>query len=265
MKRMIGSSVPPQTSDKRSPTAFDFLTRLVVPLGFGVIAVLQRDLPSRLAAFGLVALSLLIGIYHPARQWFSRKIAAWKDRSLVRRALPELRDYVDSFGRFVAQGKNDTLDYVVSQEVYSRGSVPRHRLQMGRHHTFYTFWTHVERHATAARPTVAGFIDLFEEFNTLAGNYFYDCIEPIYESMDRSVRDQLTDEARASLEAVRERLVKFRNDYQAFAARVVKGMKTERLVEPYLFQPRTLPPPTVSNLPQSVLDALLKDRAVKSG
>jgi len=97
---------------------FEWLTQSLVPIVglLGAITGLLKDQPRIAGLLGLVVLLSLAGSLMPL---LKNLIRSWRksrrENRVARTAWPELDRLVETFGKFIDQGRSDTIHSVISQ------------------------------------------------------------------------------------------------------------------------------------------------------
>jgi hypothetical protein len=224
------------------PTAFDYLTKLILPVLALVALILTRSEKQTALTWGLLVfafISLVAGFFPQLAAWAKGKVQHGSDERVARRAFSELRKFIQRFGEFVGSG-SDTLHHIVESELC--GNNPEMAAQLGLPSIgiFQGFWTTLSDRAAIERPTLASFMGTASALNMLVAVYNNHCMHVVFERIPQKLRaevsglpkhvedqvdwermgqrppGQLAEPARRSLEGCRERFNAFLDAYENF-------------------------------------------------
>lgn len=225
------------------PTAFDYLTKLVLPVLALVALILTRSQKQTVLTLGLLVfafISLVAGFYPEFSAWAKEKAQARMDSRTAKRTFPALKKFVARFGEFVDPSGASTVHGIAESEVQAHDSgllMARGLPPIG---LFYDLWANLSRDVDSQPPNVASLTASLRDLSTLVSLYGSFCMRPVFELLPQKLRaeasglpkqveeqvdwermgrkppGQLTDSARRSLEACRERFTAFLNDYERF-------------------------------------------------
>lgn len=255
MGALGGSSTPlgldtPGQEPGRRPGPFDVITRLVVPLGFLVVAILQLDQRGWTfwAPLGLALISFVIGIYHPLLKPAIAAVERWRarrrDRRRVREALSDFESFVQRFGRFVDRdlsGTDDLLSKIVERRIRKENITDAKTLGITDERIFRGFWSRLHRRLEGQNPNPDRIVDAVEEFNYLVNQFLRETVVPVFDQIPEHVRPDLPDRAKRDLNDYRERLLRLRDPYNEFARDLAESLDTYELHAPHLPRPKEHP------------------------
>jgi hypothetical protein len=210
---------------ERKPSAFDYLTRLLLPALALVAMILTRE-HTRLswALLALTVLFLGIGFYPAARAGLRRRLQHREDKRVARGALPEFRRLVGRFGDFVNTSTNDTLHYILQNEA-CQGFTDRYtRLGIPELGLWSAFWSHLAQRVDRQQLSPSGLQYALQEFYSLVGLYDTTCVIRIFNNPPPEFRGGLTPAAKNSLNLFQQRFERFLANYEDFA----KGLAESR-------------------------------------
>jgi hypothetical protein len=208
--------------DSKSPSSFDFVTKLLLPaLALAALILGQiKGSPARFqwAVLGLTAFLVVFGfLYTP----FAEKRRQWREQArdiqASAYALPELRRLARAFAEFVDNGRADTLHYLVTnelcqhkQELLAKLSIPP--LALFNQPSVY-FSERASRHLAKARELQGTMM----EFHWLVGSYCTFCVVDVFNRFPKDLEPALTPQVKGSLNEFQQRFAAFLNQYEAFA------------------------------------------------
>jgi hypothetical protein len=226
-----GPNLPGQDRDgqpvPKRPSAFDLVTKLVVPVVLVFVANLQEQRARFWVLIGFALLSFVVSFYPLAASWTKTRMQRRRDERIARRAFPELRRFVEQFGEFVSLQRSDTLHYVAQSDICGGNPERLNKLGMPNANLFYLPWHNMNDRVASLPPNLTNFKATTLELGTFISLYNNYCMRPVFELLPQELRSQLSDSSKSNLEACRERFVAFLNDYskylkrfdEAFAAR----------------------------------------------
>ncbi len=191
----------------------------------------------------LAVLSFIIGIYHPTKVSIEKWIARRRDGRRARDAYPAFRRFVTRFGEFIDTDAQHDLGKLVQTELRRDRITSRDELGMTRERVFQGFWHHLDKRVRRQNPQFEEFLDSVSEFNHLLSRYLLDTVDPAFDEMPRDVRSSLPADAKRELEAFRERLVGFVDEYQEFSNILRDSLETCSFNDAYLSRPKPLTRP----------------------
>jgi hypothetical protein len=182
-------------SDDKKPSAFDYATKLLVPilsLVALIVSLLSGNHPRLVwSLMGLTAVAFLIGLY-PSLQRISRTwIAVRKDTRTVIRVFPRFKALVHRFAAFVDTRYSDTLHYIAQNELCRGHSEQFDKLGIPNLQLWYSFAQHFMARADQQRPNLGDFAATLEEFYSLVGAYNNYCVAPIFQRLPREFQEAL--------------------------------------------------------------------------
>lgn len=214
---------------RKNATAFDVVTRLVLPLVLVLIAGVREQQWRFWGIIGFAALCLVASFCRPLVAWVGGLARRRMDERIARRALPELRKFVGEFGGFVDRSRADTLHYIAQSDVCGGDSGRFNKLALPNVNLFHDLWSNLGVRAENQKPDLTNFRATIMELNTLISSYNTYCTRAVFEMLPQELRSQLSDRAKSSLEAWRERFVDFLNDYTKYRKRFDEGFAARYL------------------------------------
>jgi hypothetical protein len=204
------------------PSGFDFLTKLVVPaLSLVAVIIAQLQQQQRAVLWGLLGfafLSLAAGFYPAVKTRSKTWIHTRRGKQVARQRFPEFKKFVRQFGEFVDMGRNDTLHYIISSELYQGNVAELGKLGLPTVGLFNGFWYHFNLRIDRMKPSLADQTIL--EFYNLVGSYNNTCAIVAFERLPQA---SLTPQVRSSLNAFQQRFVPFLEGYQEFLKDLVEA------------------------------------------
>lgn len=188
---------------------------------------------------GVAALLIISAIYKPVevrfRVWSERR----KDRRVARENWPMFKNFVRRFGGFVDNRTNDTLHYIVMNDLPDplRTELLKLMVNMDVWSGFYYFFM---QRIDRERPALSELAYAVEEFHHLLGGYGIYCVVPIFDRFPQQLRSALTDQSRGKLNTFRERYGHFLTEYMAFAKQFAESRPQLDRLPRYLTYPTQL-------------------------
>jgi hypothetical protein len=221
----------------QKPSFLDWLTRLVLPIVLVIVAQLQQQRARFWGLLSFAALSLAVGfgssLKAQIRGWKSRR----RDEQIAKRAFADLRRFLRQFGEFVdvPTAREDTLHRVCQNDLSGgRGDVSA-KLGIAPSEPFKQHC-----HYLKSRVERQSLVDGALECNSLVGSYTVYCVLPVFERFPQELRPLLTEGARSSLEAFRQRFDRFLHDYSEYLKSVDESFSTPRIQSYYFSRPKPL-------------------------
>lgn len=251
-----GSELPPGLDDPGEghgpgqPSPFDLVTRLVLPVAFLLVAVLQfQDQGGWFwGLIGLAFVSFLVGLYHPVLKPALGKIKRWRarrrDRRRVREAFSEFQSFVRQFGRFVDRDRSGTdnqLSEIIERRIRKENITDVKTLGITDEGIFRGFWYQLHRRLEEQNPDPDRIVTAVEEFNHLFNQFLRETVVPVFDQLPPHVRPDLPNRAKQDLNEYRERLLRLRDTYDEFATDLAESLDTYDLSPPYLPRPKEHP------------------------
>jgi hypothetical protein len=229
---------PEPTIRKRS--SFEYIASLGLP-AMAIIATLVSggNHPKILLAL-VVAVFLSVGVvFYPSitvlvRTWRARKRA----ERLAREAFPDLRRFVRRFADFVDGRQNNTLHYMVQNDLCQGDGAILNKLalpDMGIWSGFRDFFANrMEQEA----PTLSNLRRGMEEFHHLVGTYNNQCVTAIFERLPRELKADMPPRAKSNLNSLQQRFSSFLSDYQDFAKDLSESARALKDIPQYFALPK---------------------------
>lgn len=232
---------PSQKEQPPKPTAFDILTRLILPVALLAIAQQQQE---RLVQFwALIAIALLSGIagfYQIGVQQIRKWVNKLHDRGFAKRTFPKLRRFVHRLGELLDAGRNDTLEYVARDQLCRSNAARFEELRMIPLDLFHGFWHDLNSRIEKQTPNLDNLVQSVTELRNLVNSYNRYCVGPVFDRFPEGLRELLTDEVKSALESFRERFLRFLEDYDEYAKELEDSLRTVRLQTYYVGRPKPL-------------------------
>lgn len=230
----------PKKKEHPNPTAFDILTRLVLPIALVVIAGSQEQRFRFLALLVLALLSLVIGFYHIGVRQVRNQLNKLHDRRFARRTFPKFRRFVHRLGELLDTTRSDTLEYVARERLCRSNAAHFESLRMVPLDLFNGFWHDLDSRIDKQKLSLGNFVQSASELRNLVNSYNRYCVSPVFERLPQELSELLTDEARSSLGSLRERFVRFLEDYDEYAKELEESLRTVHLRAFYISRPKPL-------------------------
>jgi len=235
---ILGGNDPPKPRATQS-TAIQALAGLAQVV-VAVVAYLQLNTPRAwwILALGAALLTLTFG--GPLVRWIG---AFWRrrhDARAARRALPELRSLVRSFGNLVDTNASDILQAGL-QKAFRNNHGMIGRVHVPSAHLFNEMLHNLTVRLDADPTDVAHLLRALAEFYTVVSSHSTQCIQPVFHSMPKEARELLTPDARSVLNSYRERYVAFHAEFASFTEDLGATLRAARLPATYyVFRPNAL-------------------------
>jgi hypothetical protein len=208
---------------------FDWLTQSLVPIVglLGAITGLLKDQPRIAGLLGLVVLLSLAGSLMPL---LKNLIRSWRksrrENRVARTAWPELNRLAETFGKFIDQGRSDTIHSVISQA----GPQSAALAQLVRQYDFipapvlYGPWQQVSHGVRDSVRSGAELLRILQLFTGLVWTYHSYVIQPFFSRAPARVQEHLAPEQRQEAAMCRDKLTRFLDDYEALLARIASEL-----------------------------------------
>jgi hypothetical protein len=211
----------------KRPSAFDLVTKLVLPVVLVFIANLQEQRARFWVLIGFALLSFVVSFYPLAASWTKTRMQRRRDERTARQAFGELREFVEQFGEFISRQRCDTLHYVVQSEVCGGDQNRFNKFGLPNINVFEPCLYSLRERCALQKPSLWDFKATNTELTMLVSTYNNYCMNAVFGLFPQDLRSQLTERSKSSLEACRECFVTFLSDYtkylkrfdEAFAAR----------------------------------------------
>lgn len=221
---------PDTNGSEKKPSAFDYLTKLLLPLAGVVAAGLQREQAKLFVAFAVVSLGLGFGPAVAERVQKRRRRA--RDRKELQERWPRFKTLVGQFGAFVDPDR-DTLHRLVRENF---GDDAPQKLQFPPTHLLRNYWHQVMARLDHTRPTPDALVNVVNDFANVVNDYELCCVRPLFEdTLPPDLKPIVTAKAGRNLEPFRERFVAFRLEYEKFEKELAGVLRTVHLL-PLHFQ-----------------------------
>jgi hypothetical protein len=221
--------------------SFDQLTKFVIPVLslVGTITSITKEQP--LLAVCLLAVLVVSVVVNFAPKAYYRFLH-WRrelaDDRLAGEAWPELMMLVDQFGRFIENGRRDTIHGIVTR---CGTSDDLKFWQMAKQHDFVpasVLWGPWNQLASRknCRPDRLLLQDSVTFFTWLTRTYLYYVANAIFHRSVAALQEPLPEDAKRDLTVAREQVTRFMDDYRDFVDRTNRRLKTVELALPNVEQ-----------------------------
>jgi hypothetical protein len=200
------------------PTAFDYATRLVVPVVAIVASIIRPS--EKWILVGLAFFSLALAFVTPLVAFISRRRSRANDDKAARIFFPELTNLANQFAAYVNPSRSDTLHYAVHSELCNGNGALISKLCL----PDLTLWNgqlsfFIQRLRTQ-RATAANVLQAMQEFHFIVGSYVNQCASAVFDRMPQELATLLTGRTKSSLNSIQMRLEHFLSDCEGFSNRV---------------------------------------------
>lgn len=218
-----------QDTKATGPKFFDYASKLGFPIAFVIIAQLQTREYRLWGAIWLALLSFLVGFSRPTVNRVRHSFKRRRDAKTARASLSELRRFVVRFGEFIENNRDNTLEAAL-RELFRGNPSAREKLQVVSENLFRVFLLPLRnRLANPRQHDIRGFEDAISELNDLVNAYLYYCVRPVYDDLPPELRSLTGGDAGKALRAVRERILRFLDDYEEFLKRLETSLLTVKI------------------------------------
>ena len=236
-------SVPighPQKEQPPKPTAFDILTRAVLPIALVAFAQ-QQEQPVRFwALIALAFLIAMIGFYHIGVKQIRKWVNKLHDRRFAEKTFPRFRRLVQRLGELLDTTRIDTLEYIARERLCRSNTARFEELQMVPLDLFGGFWRDLDSRVEKQQPNLGNLMQSTSELHNLVSSYNRHCVGPVFDGFPEKMRELLTDEAKSVLESFRERFVRFLEDFDEYTNDLQGSLRTVFVQSYYINRPRPL-------------------------
>lgn len=229
------------SQEKNQPpkhTAFDLLTRLILPLVLVIIAQLQEQSARFWGLLVFAFVSLVIGLYRPVKEQIRYRINKFRDERLAKRRFPEFKRFVHRFGEFVDRARSDTLHHIALQELCCGNQTDFHRLGVTALPLFNGFLYHFRTRVDKQQPNLTALLESTSEFSNLVSSYAQYCTIPIFERFPQELRPLLTERAKSSLNSFQQQFAGFLDIYTEFLKNLDDSLTIPRVRSYYFPRPK---------------------------
>ena len=224
----------------RKRSAFEYIASLGLP-ALAIIATLVSggNHPRILLAL-VVAVFLSVGlVFYPSiyvllRAWRGRKRAD----QLARRTFPDFRKFVRRFQDFVDGRQNNTLHYIVQNDLCQGNGAIMNRLALPDMAIWSGFRDFFANRVELDEPTISNLRRGMEEFHFLVGTYNNQCVAAVFDRLPRELQADMTPRAKSSLNSLQQRLSSFLSEYQDFAKDLAESTPALKDVPQYFALPK---------------------------
>lgn len=105
---------------------------------------------------------------------------------------------------------------------------------------FQVFWEHLNARVQDQDGSLNGFLRARREFDHLLMRYLVDTVGSAFERLPRVTDEPVPEDAKRELKDFRERIVRFIEDYEEFAASFASSLESRNLEEPNFPRPKPL-------------------------
>jgi hypothetical protein len=220
---LADEDIPPEQRKVRKPSAFDIVSKLLLPIALAFVAIFRLANPRLLLAFAAIALVVSFSdvLLHGARSILTEL----HDRRVARRNSRELGRFSREIGSLLDSNRTDTLHSILgtfSQQHADLSTV----LRVPEANIFYTHWYYMNERIARGRFNAVRFHESAEEFHSLVISYGSYCVRPIFETFAAQLRDSLTANEKSHLNAFQQRYVTFATGYSKFLSELNEEFRT---------------------------------------
>lgn len=239
VRRPFSSS--PEKEPPQKSSGFDLVTRLL-PLVIAFLATLQEQ---RARFWGLLAFAffwLVIGFYRPFKEQIRYRIYKLRDERVARQAFRELKRFLRAFGEFVdlPTSHASTIHHIALHDLCGSNTGNFERLRLAPTNPFKQWCYYLTSRIQNVNPNLTNIVETVREFSSIIGDYTHYCVLPIFERFPQELRPLLTDTAKSSLEAFRQRFDRFLHDYSEYLKSLDESFTTPRIQSYYFARPKPL-------------------------
>ncbi len=231
--------------DQPRLTPFETLTKLILPalsLVASIVALLrdQRLLAWLLGAAFMV--SLAMSFYPVIIPKIKRVRNRRRDDRRAREAVPTFLKLQRRFEYFVGYPSHhtDTLHEILLSDLCNRNVAALDLVHLLPAHIFTDLCYGIEHRMGREVATLDDLLDVIREVNMMVGWFCGYCTQPVFDRFPPELRSLLTDKARSSLEAFRERFVNFIDDYAEFLKDFDESLTKHVIQGSYFPRPKPL-------------------------
>ena len=226
--------------DQPKLSAFEVLTKLILPalsLLASTVALLRAQRVLAWALMALFLVSLAMSFYPSIASKIKRVRNRRGDDRRATEALPTFLKLLRRFEYFVGYPtpNNDTLHEILLNDLCNRNQSPFELLHLLPIHIFTDLCYGIEHRMDREVATLEDLSEVIGEVDLMVSWFCRYCAEPVFSTFPQELRSLLTDRARSSLEAFRERFVNFIDDYSEFLKDFDESL-SKRVIQGYYFQ-----------------------------
>jgi hypothetical protein len=224
------------------PTAFDLVTKLLLPIALVVIASLQQQVARFWALLGFAVLSITFGFYAHIQRAAHRFVRTRRDERIGKRQFQRLKQFVLAFGDFLDPARSDNLHNIVVDSICHNNVTEFGKLHLAPKDVYFAWHQHLKKRVETQKATLDNLEEAIREFGPLVNYYDQDCVLAIFDRYPVADRPAISAAAGSNLEAFRQRFDRFLYDYSNYLKGLDASFSTPRIRAYYFVQPKPLPP-----------------------
>lgn len=220
---------PEKQKEHPTPSAFDIITRLLLPLALVYAAYALKDHPYLIlvVAILIVLVSFLIVFYRPLLSRIKAQSDAAHDRLIAQENVKRLRQFSKETGEYLdtSTSRSDFLVGLI-QEITSRHYVLGNSIRIapvGILQEHWKFLNHRIQHDELGAPD---FHDAVNELTSILQSFNTHCVYPIFRISAAELREKLTAEEKSKFNAFQQRYVTFITTYGKYVSEVGDEFRT---------------------------------------
>lgn len=216
---------PEQREEPRRPSAFDVISKVLLPLALAANAYFSRANPYLLVLFAAAA---LLVVFSPRlRAWIKSKRDAAHDRRVTATNIKRLRQVSREAGEFfdTSTSRSDFLPGIV-QEVSVRNAASIDALHIAPFGIFQEQWSFLNHRIQHEELDADGFHNAANELTSLLRSYNSYCVMPVFHTFAAEIRETLTANEKSKLNGFQNRYVAFLTGYSKFIEQMADDFRT---------------------------------------
>jgi len=209
--------------NRATPSAFDWISRVLVPLALAAIALLQTEQGRFLAILALAGLSFVVGAVGPVLQAARRRAGQTRDDWRARTLFRETCKFVGRFSEFVDKNKRlGPLEGIVQSELSQGARAALWERRFVANEIFHDMWYQLKVRTEKLVPGIESLDQCLYELDRVLNSYLTHHVAPSLKPWTGDTASPFTSDDLSKLEAFRERLLRFLDDYKEFRKRVTE-------------------------------------------
>lgn len=223
---------------------FEHVTKVLLPaLSLIAYILTQRTTQNPSQSKLLLALTFVfVAIsYYPSLR---TRIVRWreqrKDFRVAKNAFPEFREFVRRFAEFVDSRTNDTLHYIVLNELLQGRSDRPPAFNLPSMGLWGGYWQYFAERIDRQRLTMSEFRAALMEFHFLVSTYNNQCVAPIFETLPQNAVAEIPAWVKSKLNSFQQRFGRFLGEYQDFTKPLSDSRPTLQGLPCYFSIPKPL-------------------------
>lgn len=207
------------------PTAFDILSKFVLPIALAINAYFIRAHPYLVALFAGVA--LLVIFYHPMAERVKSRLDSAHDREVARNNIKQLRKFSKEAGDFFdpSTSRSDSVPGVL-QELTNRNNAAGNAIRIAPFIIFQEHWKFLHDRVEHDDLNPTAFHHAARELTSLLQAYNSYCVYPIFYLFAAELREVLLPNEKSKLNAFQQRYVAFADAYSKYIIQVGEEFRT---------------------------------------